>query len=87
MVCFCLPRFVLFHPGFTAIVDKQLSAKYEILVTRAPKIIKGFPWGSDFEVDQFVKPDFESRSCLTNLPGLMSVPIDCVAGHLLCCWR
>ena len=46
--------------GFTAIVNKQLSAKYETLVSRAPELIKVLPWGPDFEVDVFIKPDFVS---------------------------
>ena len=37
--------------GFTAIVDKALSAKYEKLVNDAPELIKVLPWGEDFEVD------------------------------------
>lgn len=37
--------------GFTAIVDKALSAKYEKLVDQAPELIKDLPWGTDFEVD------------------------------------
>lgn len=44
--------------GFTAIVNKQLSAKYERLVDNAPHLIEGLPWGKDFEVDVFRKPDF-----------------------------
>lgn len=44
--------------GFTAIVNKQLSAKYETLVSGAPELIKVLPWGKDFEVDVFRKPDF-----------------------------
>ncbi|KAJ7273708.1 aflatoxin-detoxifizyme [Mycena haematopus] len=44
--------------GFTAIVNKQLSAKYEKLVDNAPHLIESLPWGKDFEVDVFRKPDF-----------------------------
>ena len=39
-------------------MNKQLSAKYEELVDRAPELIKCLPWGKDFEVDVFRKPDF-----------------------------
>lgn len=39
--------------GFTAIVNKDLSAKYEKLVDRAPELIKVLPWGESFEVDVF----------------------------------
>jgi len=44
--------------GFTAIVNKALSAKYDVLVENAPELIKVLPWGKDFEVDVFRKPDF-----------------------------
>lgn len=44
--------------GFTAIVNKALSAKYDVLVENAPDLIKVLPWGKDFEVDVFRKPDF-----------------------------
>lgn len=36
--------------GFTAIVDKKLSAKYETLVNEASELIEVLPWGKDFEV-------------------------------------
>ena len=55
--------------GFTAIVDKQLSAKYETLVNDAPELIKGLPWGKDFEVDVFRKPDFTALEVLTFATG------------------
>ncbi|KAG8746386.1 hypothetical protein FRC10_005097 [Ceratobasidium sp. 414] len=44
--------------GFTAIVNKLLTAKYEVLVNRATELIKTLPWGESFEVDVFRKPDF-----------------------------
>lgn len=50
--------------GFTAIVDKALSAKYDKLVNDAPELIKVLPWGSVFEVDQFKKPDFTALEIL-----------------------
>lgn len=58
------------HPaGFTAIVDKALSAKYEVLVNSAPDLIKALPWGKDFEVDVFRKPDFTALEVLTFATG------------------
>lgn len=50
--------------GFTAIVDKALSAKYDTLVNSAPELIKVLPWGAEFEVDQFKKPDFTALEIL-----------------------
>ncbi|GAB1519793.1 hypothetical protein RhiTH_002863 [Rhizoctonia solani] len=35
--------------GFTAIVNKALTAKFETMVKRAPELIKTLPWGKDFE--------------------------------------
>ena len=56
-------------PGFTAIVNKQLSAKYEKLVEDAPNLIKVLPWGKDFEVDVFRKPDFTALEVVTFATG------------------
>ncbi|KAF8163294.1 aflatoxin-detoxifizyme [Crassisporium funariophilum] len=55
--------------GFTAIVNKELSAKYEILVNDAPNLIKVLPWGPDFEVDVFRKPDFTALEVVSFATG------------------
>ena len=55
--------------GFTAIVNKQLSAKYEKLVERAPELIKTLPWGPEFEVDVFRKPDFTALEVVNFATG------------------
>ncbi|KAL5490401.1 hypothetical protein ACEPAI_5234 [Sanghuangporus weigelae] len=55
--------------GFTAIVNKQMSAKYEKLVDRAPELIKTLPWGPDFEVDVFRKPDFTALEVVNFATG------------------
>lgn len=64
--------------GFTAIVDKALSAKYEKLVHDAPELIKVLPWGKDFEVDVFRKPDFTALEVLTfatgGIPAGINIP-------------
>ncbi|KLO18539.1 aflatoxin-detoxifizyme [Schizopora paradoxa] len=64
--------------GFTAIVNKQLSAKYEKLVERAPELIKCLPWGKDFEVDVFRKPDFTALEILSfatgGIPAGINIP-------------
>lgn len=63
---------VLMHSsrqGFTAIVNKELSAKYETLVNSAPELIKVLPWGKDFEVDVFRKPDFTALEVLSFATG------------------
>jgi len=64
--------------GFTAIVNKQLSAKYEVLVNHAPELIKVLPWGKDFEVDVFRKPDFTALEVLSfatgGIPAGINIP-------------
>jgi len=64
--------------GFTAIVNKQLSAKYEKLVNGAPDLIKVLPWGKDFEVDVFRKPDFTALEVVSfatgGIPAGINIP-------------
>ncbi|KAG6818124.1 hypothetical protein H0H87_000029 [Tephrocybe sp. NHM501043] len=64
--------------GFTAIVNKQLSAKYETLVNNAPEYIKVLPWGPDFEVEVFRKPDFTALEILSfatgGIPAGINIP-------------
>lgn len=55
--------------GFTAIVNKELSAKYDTLVSRAPELIKALPWGEDYEVDVFRKPDFTALEVVSFATG------------------
>ncbi|TFK42589.1 aflatoxin-detoxifizyme [Crucibulum laeve] len=64
--------------GFTAIVNKQLSAKYEALVDRAPELIKVLPWGADYEADVFRKPDFTALEVVSfatgGIPAGINIP-------------
>jgi hypothetical protein len=55
--------------GFTAIVNKELSLKYDVLVSSAPELIKVLPWGKDFEVDVFRKPDFTALEIVSFATG------------------
>jgi len=50
-------------------VNKDLSAKYETLVNNAPRLINDLPWGKDFEVDVFKKPDFTALEVLSFATG------------------
>ena len=54
-------------------MNKELSAKYETLVNNAPKLIEGLPWGKDFEVDVFKKPDFTALEVLSFATGGMLI--------------
>lgn len=64
--------------GFTAIVNKELSAKYDILVNGATELIKVLPWGEDFEVDVFRKPDFTALEIVNfatgGIPAGINIP-------------
>jgi dipeptidyl-peptidase-3 len=46
-----------------------MSAKYEKLVNDAPDLIKTLPWGPDFEVDVFKKPDFAALQIVSFATG------------------
>lgn len=39
-------------------MNKELSLKLNELVDKAPELIKVLPWGKDYEVDIFKRPDF-----------------------------
>ena len=58
-------------------MDKQLTLKYESLVERAPDLIKVLPWGKDFEVDMFRKPDFTALEILSFATGGMCFSVKC----------
>ncbi|EJT99028.1 aflatoxin-detoxifizyme [Dacryopinax primogenitus] len=64
--------------GFTAIVNKDMSAKYEKLVAMAPSILPSLPWGKAFEVDVFKKPDFTALEVLNfatgGIPAGINIP-------------
>jgi len=68
--------------GFTAVVNKKLSAKYDKLVDSAPEIIKTLPWGPDFEVDVFRKPDFTALEIVSFATGGIPAGINVSAVHL-----
>lgn len=54
-------------------MNKTLSAKYEVLVKQAPELIKVLPWGPDFEVDRFQKPDFTALEVINFATGGLAI--------------
>lgn len=67
--------------GFVAIVDKEMSAKYEKLVDDAPILITDLPWGPDFEVDVFRKPDFTALQIVSFATGGIPAGINVCGPH------
>ena len=51
--------------GFVAVVNKEMTKKFEALVNGAAGFIPRLPWSQDFEKDAFLKPDFTSLEVLT----------------------
>lgn len=68
-------------------MNKELSAKYEVLVNRAPELIKCLPWGKSFEVDVFRKPDFTALEVVSFATGGEYPESTVCVGNLLTIWR
>ncbi|KAJ3115351.1 bifunctional diacylglycerol diphosphate phosphatase/phosphatidate phosphatase [Phlyctochytrium bullatum] len=55
--------------GFVAVVNKEMTAKFEKLVDGAADFIKRLPWGPEYEKDKFNRPDFTSLEVITYCTG------------------
>ncbi|KAA3675804.1 dipeptidyl-peptidase III [Paragonimus westermani] len=51
--------------GFVAVVNKVISAKFQLLVDSAIQILPQLPWPASYERDQFMRPDFTSLDVVT----------------------
>ncbi|MCL4128954.1 UNVERIFIED_CONTAM: hypothetical protein GTU68_000126 [Idotea baltica] len=65
--------------SFVAVVNREQSRKFDLLVSKAEKeFLPLLPWGSDFEDDVFMQPDFSSLDVVTfataGLPIGINIP-------------